>query len=159
MNDGEFDRAIKEAKTLEQLYELVQSRTQLLCKGYCGIFCWQGIFFTEAEEANITRYRGAPMPDYSSRMCPLLKTVEGKPESDRCSVHPARPLVCRMWGAAEALPVAIKGPPCPFGCVAEHILSLDEQRAFIERADAIGGGRSAAQEARLARLRERQCKQ
>ncbi len=42
----------------------------------------------------------------------------------RCSVYEVRPLICRLWGATEAM-------PCPFGCEPDRVLTDEESSALI----------------------------
>jgi hypothetical protein len=79
-----------------------------------------------AEWENITTYLGyAPKGDISTWTCPML-------DGNRCSVHPVRPLICRMWGVAENM-------LCPHGCTAERTLSWDEGQALLAEVYALAG--------------------
>jgi len=52
-------------------------------------------------------------------LCPLLTADK------RCSRYDMRPLLCRLYGAVEAI-------PCPHGCtVTPGLLTNDEGRALI----------------------------
>ena len=64
--------------------------------------------------------------------CPLLRR-------EACTVHPVRPLICRLYGASEDL-------PCPHGCeVTPRPLTSEETRALVREvgdiADAWEAGR------------------
>jgi Fe-S-cluster containining protein len=58
---------------------------------------------------------------------------EALTEGKRCAVYEMRPLVCRLWGAAEGL-------ECPFGCIPEGgWLSRAEAYELIAESMRIGG--------------------
>jgi hypothetical protein len=40
-------------------------------------------------------------------------------------VYDARPLICRLWGVSENL-------QCPYGCVPERMLTLEEAQDFMQ---------------------------
>ncbi len=57
---------------------------------------------------------------------------------NRCAVYEMRPLVCRLWGAAEGL-------ECPFGCVPEGgWLPREKAYRLIAESMRIGGHRNAS---------------
>ncbi len=51
-------------------------------------------------------------------------------EDRRCSVHDVRPLVCRMYGAAEGL-------ECPYGCPSMGTLSRSQADSLFREAQAL----------------------
>ena len=57
-----------------------------------------------------------------------MLTAEG-----RCSVYSIRPLICRIWGAAE-------GIPCVFGCQPERLLSKEEADVLMREVQALSPG-------------------
>lgn len=76
------------------------------CKGLCQDAC-ANIACSLTERELIWLRTGTVLPDPFEHgltgPCPLL-TPDG-----RCSDHDARPLICRLYGAAQSL-------PCPHGC-------------------------------------------
>lgn len=104
--------------TLEALYARLPA---LECKGLCGHSCNSHIDASHVERARIAAAGidlDAPTPDGA---CPALSRA--LVSSGRCTVHPLRPMVCRLWGAATAM-------PCPHGCT-PHGGPLDD-RATLE---------------------------
>lgn len=86
------------------------------------------------EVDRIERFTGTTLPGWmfeeGAQCCPLL-------EHDRCTVYRLRPVICRLWGAAESM-------PCPHGCVPDsgQLLSDDEALDLMFRALETGGARS-----------------
>ena len=104
---------------LDTLYaELPQLACQGLCQQSCGV-----ILMTRIEWLRITRKLGYAPKGKPSCVCPMLK-------HGRCSVHPIKPLICRLWGMTESM-------PCPWGCQPDWWLSDTEGQAFLARAEAI----------------------
>jgi Fe-S-cluster containining protein len=48
----------------------------------------------------------------------------------RCTVYEARPLICRVYGAAEGL-------RCPHGCTPERVVPDVEVFEMLERVEAL----------------------
>lgn len=80
------------------------------CKGLCSDSCGP-IGMHPYERARIRR-AGVRIPPPEEALAELVATgdytcpalVDG-----RCSVYELRPMLCRVWGASEAM-------PCPHGC-------------------------------------------
>ncbi|MDP4501036.1 YkgJ family cysteine cluster protein [Nonomuraea turcica] len=118
---------------LEALYVQVPD---VGCKGLCQEACGP-IDMHPYERARIRR-AGVTIPrpaealerilageDYT---CPAL--VDG-----RCSVYEIRPLICRAWGASEAM-------PCPYGCrPAGGLLPAAVTRRLVDESKAPAAGR------------------
>lgn len=66
-----------------------------------------------------------PLVDPETGVCPFL-TVDGQ-----CDVYEARPLICRLYGAAEGL-------ECPHGCRPHRYLTFREAAGLIRQVDAGG---------------------
>lgn len=105
------------------------------CKGLCVDAC--GPLPMTVAEARRLRRAGHPIPHDDVAMAELTLTgsyscpalVDG-----RCSVYELRPLVCRLYGAAEAL-------TCEHGCrPAGGLLPKAKARELIGRAIDAGGG-------------------
>lgn len=111
--------------SLEAIYAAVPS---LRCQGKCQDACGP-VAMSKAEEA-VFDTAGKEVPDFGSMLttghleCPHLSPV------GRCTVYEIRPLICRLYGAAELL-------TCRWGCVPERLLTHAEGRSLIRRADAL----------------------
>lgn len=104
------------------------------CKGLCTDQCT--VIEMSRAERELMEER---IPDYPSAdkqmaelrrdgfyRCPAL--VDG-----RCTVYDVRPLICRLWGAEEAL-------PCPHGCeVVGGRLPHSEGSALVQISLDVGG--------------------
>jgi Fe-S-cluster containining protein len=120
-------------KKLEEIYA---SLPGVMCKGLCHDSC--GVIpIAPIERENMAEYTGKKVkcdptiviglhskhrvlrPKDDELNCPYLK-------DKRCSIHPARPLVCRMYGV-------VSGMPCPHGCVSTmKPLTNEEAHDIIE---------------------------
>lgn len=108
-------------KTIRALYAKVPSPN---CKGLCVDQCGP-LGMTTAEFDSLAGSTGKPPGVDAAGRCVYL--VEG-----RCSVYRDRPLICRLYGATEAM-------PCPHGCQPARMLTRPEHDALIARAVAAGG--------------------
>ena len=93
---------------VERLELLYAALPVLECRGLCGHSCSAHVDASTAERARVAAVGidlDAPTPDGS---CPALSRA--LVPSGRCTVHEVRPMVCRLWGTAAAM-------PCPHGCV------------------------------------------
>ena len=111
---------------LDALYATLPT---IACKGVCGISCQGGILLTdfEARRLQVVTHCKPRTTDARGR-CVYLSPGE------RCTVHPIRPLICRVWGLVKRL-------SCMHGCVPDRWL---DDRAFLDLAVAVervGGGR------------------
>lgn len=97
---------------LQQLYDQVPD---VGCKGLCGNYCCP-VDGGARERARMAR-AGYPMPPPAERLRMITESRGGRTtarcsaltDDGRCAVYELRPMVCRLWGASEAL-------PCPHGC-------------------------------------------
>lgn len=118
------------AAQLERLEVLYASLPALECRGLCEASCLTHVDASEAERARLRRRHGleldAPTVDGT---CPALSRTLGR---GRCSVHADRPMICRIWGSAAAL-------PCPHGCTPTggH---LDDRATLQLLADSLAAG-------------------
>jgi len=95
------------AAALAELERLYTDLPDLACKGLCGHSCTQHIDASTTERDQLlTEDRldlDTPTPD---RACPAhTRTLAG---TGSCTVHPHRPMICRLWGIAASM-------PCPHG--------------------------------------------
>lgn len=97
------------------------------CTGQCFTSC-SYIGMSEAEHQRLKR-AGFEIHMHMSP-CPALDFA------GRCSVHPLRPLICRLYGAVEAL-------RCPWGCEPERWLEKDEVLEFVGEAEKLAGAHDA----------------
>lgn len=113
-NAGGYQLDESAIATLEALYAGLPA---LECKGLCGHSCDSHIDASNVERARIASAGidlNAPTPDGA---CPALsRTLVA---TGRCTVHPIRPMICRLWGTATAM-------PCPHGCT-PHGAPLSDQ--------------------------------
>lgn len=133
---------------LERLYAQVPDAG---CKGLCAAAC--GPIDMSPREASRLREVGVEIAP-TSHATSLEHARHGLPcpaltEAGRCSVYDRRPMVCRLWGATEAL-------RCPHGCMpAEGLLPDVEGVALIIEAARVGGAPAEAQRADRAIARTR----
>ncbi len=122
------------------------------CKGLCHDACGS-VAMTSLEHLRIVARHGVNLPLVAA------PAVNGDPvtalglRGDRCraltgdhqcSIYPDRPLICRLYGAADPL-------PCPYGCVPEKgrmshrdarlaLAAVEELAGNLGRAAALGTG-------------------
>lgn len=95
------------ADAVEHLEELYAALPPLSCRGLCGHSCSAHVDAPAVERARIAEAGvdlDAPTADGA---CPALSRA--LVPTGRCTVHQVRPVVCRLWGTAAAM-------PCPHGC-------------------------------------------
>lgn len=102
------------------------------CKGLCHHSC-SFIDMGPAERQRIIDAGGPHIGPFQTKPgtddCPALT------DDKRCSVYRVRPMICRLWGAADD-PLLT----CPHGCTAEageRVLRDDQARALLAAATAI----------------------
>lgn len=83
---------------LKRIYAKVP---RVACKGLCQACCGP-IGMTPMEAHRLNRAAGHKVNASKDLTCSAL--VDG-----RCSAYESRPLICRLWGASEAM-------PCHHGC-------------------------------------------
>ncbi|MGW6505550.1 YkgJ family cysteine cluster protein [Nonomuraea angiospora] len=108
-----------------RLAELYAQVPQPNCKGLCADSC--GPIDMHPRERQRIRARGVTIPHHDNALdqaardggytCPALK-------DNRCTVYTDRPMICREWGAVEAM-------ACPHGCRPEVGLMSDQQGALL----------------------------
>jgi Fe-S-cluster containining protein len=86
---------------LDALYDQVPA---LACKGRCAFSCMNGVGMSAVERDRIAETTDVELPEVTSGACAALDNA------GRCSVYDWRPMVCRLWGAAETM-------ECPHGCL------------------------------------------
>lgn len=89
-------------RVLEELYAALPS---LECRGRCAESCVP-IDMSDAERDRIQQAHGIRIPprdEIAGSTCPALSFL------GTCQVHAARPMICRLWGVADAM-------RCPHGC-------------------------------------------
>jgi Fe-S-cluster containining protein len=118
---------------LEDLYAAIPT---VECKRLCVESCGP-IYVGKNERSAITRFRGGVPPAQlrPDARCSLLK------DDGTCSVYPARPFICRFFGAVETL-------PCPWDCkVTPRKLTGEEARdLYLKFKEAIGESVGLAEE-------------
>lgn len=107
------------------LAEVYARLPSLECRGLCAAYCGP-VRMGPAEErraatAGVDLAGAATHPDTLD--CKALTAL------GRCSIYPARPMICRLWGVVESM-------PCPHGCRPEGGLIPDEQGGALLRAAA-----------------------
>ena len=96
------------------------------CKGLSQEACGP-IAMGDLEAERMVRLNGGPIGVVAEDLtCPLL-TADG-----RCSVYGARPLICRLYGAAEDF-------RCSFGCRPTRYLTREESHALMNEVTKICG--------------------
>ena len=112
---------------LEALYACVPDPG---CRGLCASSCSRHVDASTAERERIADTGvdlDAPTPDGA---CPALSRA--MVTTGICTIHPIRPMVCRLWGAAASM-------PCPHGCVPEGGV-LDDATAMRMLAASLDAG-------------------
>lgn len=114
-------------RELLKLYKQVPAMRT--CKGKCADSCLSPFDVSPLERERIERLAGKRLvPGDGCRACSML-TANG-----RCSVYGARPMACRMFGAAPFM-------ACEHGCEPERWLSMGEAIELIARSLELGGAR------------------
>jgi uncharacterized protein len=113
----------REAK-LEALYARIPD---MECKGLCASVACEHIPMSQTERARLEAAvgRDVTIPEDAPLICPAL-------EAGRCSVYDSRPLMCRLWGAAEGL-------ACPHGCRPADPVSRQDAIALMREKWAFDG--------------------
>lgn len=133
-----------------QLQELYEQVPDVHCKGLCVDFC--GPIQMGARERQRAKQAGVVITPEAKALQLLIESngvwscdalVEG-----RCAVYQARPMICRVWGAAEGL-------ECPYGCKPdERLLTRPEAYALVEQALVAGATMQANSAGAFARALE-----
>jgi Fe-S-cluster containining protein len=121
------------ADSLERIYRAIPT---VACRGLCAEAC--GPIAMSDEERRRIEQRGVDIlpPDEALTLSLLHNIPSTCPAlvDSRCSVYEDRPVICRLWGAAESL-------PCPHGCEVTPGLLMDAgAHALIARSLKVGGG-------------------
>ncbi|MEV3986578.1 YkgJ family cysteine cluster protein [Nonomuraea sp. NPDC049758] len=133
-----------------RLADLYAQVPQPNCKGLCADSC--GPIDMNARERQRIRARGVTIPHHDDQLdqaaregdytCPALK-------DERCSVYADRPMICRLWGAAEAM-------ACPHGCRPEGgLLSDGHGSMLLYESLALGAADADVIEQRRRQLQQR----
>lgn len=106
------------------------------CRGLCHAACTIAPASTREAERIAEQGRGhlpladeAPITAFGELApCPLLS------DDHRCRVYEQRPMICRLWGAAQGL-------PCPWGCAPTDgaVLSDADALGLIAESIRVGG--------------------
>ena len=121
---------------VEALEALYAELPELECRGLCWHSCGPvDMSITERERiADL----GVTIPGYTAEAaeryratgqvdaCPALGPFK------TCGVHPARPMICRLWGMTETM-------RCPYGCRPTRELTETEGYEFLQRSRDVGG--------------------
>lgn len=118
---------------LEELYKRIP---KLECKGLCHQTC----AFIAASKVERKRVKERLHKDIFISIDSVYKNPEKFRLQDiryckalkdkRCSIYNIRPLICRLYGAAEGL-------KCEFGCKPERIMTDKEAADLINEVDAL----------------------
>jgi Fe-S-cluster containining protein len=106
------------------------------CKGRCWISC--GPIDMSVRERQRLREAGYKITDWQvAKGHPGKYWCEALDGAGRCAAYERRPLICRIWGAAEGL-------PCPYGCrpVPRYLTDVEAARLLAEAMEV--GGHAAA---------------
>ncbi len=114
-----------------QLEALYASLPSLTCKGLCAHSCSRHVDASTIERARIAAAGvdlDAPTTDGA---CPALSRA--LVTTGVCTVHPVRPMVCRLWGTAASM-------PCPHGCTPDGGVLDDASATDLLAASLEAGG-------------------
>lgn len=131
-------------KRRELLRKLYAAIPNINCQGRCYKSCGP-ILFSKAEEKLITNLHGTfPHPD-ATLTCNFLDT-----ESHQCRIYEHRPMLCRLFGAANTSLLK-----CDYGCTPEVALTAEQVGKLLQLAASIEGDHTPRQRNALAKaLRE-----
>ena len=115
----------KRYQPIQTLAALYASLPEIDCKGKCASECTE-VPCSSKEAKHAARAAGVafPPPPRPDGFCPYLN-------AGRCTVHAARPTICRLYGVWERL-------PCKYGCKPERMLSDAEGEAVYQRSLELG---------------------
>jgi Fe-S-cluster containining protein len=117
--------------TLNELYSRVPK--MIGCDGRCWISCGPADM-ADRERARLREAGYRITPPVEAHTQAETFWCEALTADHRCAVYEIRPLICRIWGAAESI-------QCPYGCVpAGGFLSDDEVVSLLAEAENVGGG-------------------
>lgn len=112
----------------ERLQALYDKLPKVNCKQLCSEACGP-VPLTKLELKRLgTPPRRSLLSALGSELNLECKFLDGK----LCSVYTVRPLVCRLFGAAEGL-------MCKWGCKPERVISRVEAAALFKEIQEIGG--------------------
>jgi hypothetical protein len=124
---------VTRSKRLRILAEIYAEVPDPGCKGLCWEACTsvpvRPLELERLEEKSGRKLegtmsiQGATLTGPLGSPCPYLVLR-------RCTVYDVRPLICRVFGAAEGL-------PCPHGCAPTHKISDGSVRKMIDRLEAL----------------------
>jgi len=122
---------------LQALYDQIPAIPD--CDGRCWTSCGPvGMSDRERQRIRQAGYRITPYEQAMARIDTFW--CEALTEGRRCAVYELRPMICRLWGAAEGL-------RCVYGCVPEGgrwLSDVDAYRLIAESMRIGGGGTGAA---------------
>ncbi|RJL21048.1 YkgJ family cysteine cluster protein [Bailinhaonella thermotolerans] len=117
------------------------------CVGRCADVC--GPIEMHPRERQRIAQAGVPIPPWQEQLDVLARTgdyscpalIEG-----RCSVYELRPVICRLWGAAQTL-------VCPYGCRPAQGGLLSDEDAYGLLAQALAIANPQLDDGAIDRLR------
>lgn len=95
------------------------------CKGFCHIHC-TGVAMSTEEFRRLKQAAGGRLTVDRGDRCSILD------DSGRCTQHPVRPLICRLYGVVE-------GMRCPYGCQPDYYLTDAEGHELMREMTKVGG--------------------
>jgi Fe-S-cluster containining protein len=113
-------------KRLEEIYKMLPD---IKCKQECSYACGP-ITMSYGEAERLQQETGAPVKKCDQNLeCGYL--LEGK----NCSIHPIRPILCRLWGVVDTEEMT-----CPHGCeVVGKKLSQEEAYIIMQLIEMVAG--------------------
>lgn len=113
---------VDDAERVKALEDLYAELPTIDCIGLCADNC-TAIWMTRVEWDRVRKRMKGPL-EPRGWVCPALR-------KGRCTVHIARPMVCRLWGATEF-------SPCKHGCKPSRVLTNEEEQDYMRRASELG---------------------
>ena len=125
---------------MDELDALYAELPELDCLGACWDSC--GRITMTSQEHQRTEAAGVAIPEGRlsdpPSVCPALTMLH------QCSVYPARPMICRLWGLVESM-------RCNYGCLPKDgrsLLSDAETYEYLARAHDAAGEHEQAEAVR-----------
>jgi Fe-S-cluster containining protein len=132
MSEPPVNRSMNARQREQALRNLYRTLPKIACQGKCQASCGPISMATPPHEAARVELKGKRKLTTKDGVNGAL-TCSMLGEDGRCTVHPHRPGICRLWGLVPQM-------RCPHNCeVTPGMLTDDEGHAFIRKLIYFGG--------------------